>query len=126
MEGVADTSIFVSLENGAHLPDVSVELAVSVMTIAELHIGVLLATTPEDRARRLQTAADVESRFEPLPVTLDVARRYATLGDAARLAGRKPKVIDLLIAATASVQGLPVYTRDRDFERIPGVDVRLL
>ncbi len=123
MDGVADTSIFISQENAARLPELPVDLAVSVMTIAELHLGVLMAGSDADRARRLQTVAGVEATFDALPVDLAVARRYAAIGQEARRLGCKPKVIDLIIAATASTRDVPVYTRDRDFERIPGVEV---
>ena len=123
MEAVADTSIFISQANVGPLPNLPVEFGVSVMTIAELHLGVLLAGDEADRSRRLDTATSVEALFDPLPVDLAIARRYAAMGAEARRLGRKPKVIDLIIAATASIHGVPVYSRDRDFARIPGVDV---
>jgi predicted nucleic acid-binding protein len=34
--------------------------------------------------------------------------------------------IPALIAATATVHGVPVYTRDRGFLRLPGVKVELV
>ncbi len=102
------------------LPD---EGAVSVVTVAELHIGVLAAQEDRTRALRLRTLARVERLFEPLPVDVEVARRFAELVAHARLRGRKPKILDALIAATALRHELPVYTQDDDFDQFPGVQV---
>ena len=44
---------------------------------------------------------------------------------AARRSGRRPRTNDLLIAATAAAHGVPVYTRDRDFVGLDGVEVVL-
>jgi len=44
---------------------------------------------------------------------------YGFLGKHALLAA----LADVLIAATAVARGVAVYTRDRDFERLSGVDV---
>ena len=55
--GVLDTSIFIATESrrqldAALIPD---EVATTVVTLAELHTGVLAATNSEIRARRLAT-----------------------------------------------------------------------
>ena len=51
----------------------------SVMTLAELHIGVLLAGSQRVRAQRLRTLARVERTFDPLPVDDGVARAFAEI-----------------------------------------------
>lgn len=106
------------------LPRVPDEGAVSTMTLAELHVGVLIAPEPL-RARRTAILAEVEREFEPLPIDELVARRFGTIVAEARGRGRRPKVADALIAATAVAYGLPLYTCDRDFEDLPGLEVVL-
>lgn len=97
--------------------------AVSVITLAELHLGVLLTEDPHVRAQRLRTFSSVEALFEPLPVDAAVARTFAEIVAEARRQGRRPKIMDTWIAATAVTHGLPVYTQDEDFLAIPRVHV---
>jgi hypothetical protein len=123
MRGLLDTSIFVAREQErphGQLPD---EGAISVMTLAELHLGVLMARSGKVRAQRLRTLAQVERTFDALPVDEDVARMFAQVVSEARRMGRRPKIVDALIAATAIVQGLPVFSQDDDFRQIPGAEV---
>lgn len=118
-----DTSVIVARGEGeaVALPD---EAAISTMTLAELHVGVLLADETR-RAGRLAVLAEVEREFDPLPVDAAVARRFGELVAASRRGGRRPKVAAALIAATAARHGVPLYTRDRDFVGMPEVDVVL-
>ena len=117
-----DTSVLVARESGrpldvAALPE---ETAVSVVTIAELHAGVLAATDTPTRARRLATL-DAVSRVEPLPVTAEAARHWARLRVGLAERGRRAKVNDLWIAAVAAANGLDVVTQDDDFDAIEEV-----
>ena len=123
MKGILDTSVFVVREQGRPLGSLPDEAAISVMTLAELHIGVLVAPSPAVRATRLRTLADVERTFDAVPVDDAVARRFAELASDARRKGRRPKLLDTLIAATALEQGVAVYTQDEDFGRFPGLRV---
>ena len=122
MRGLLDTSAVIAIADGQPLtlPD---EAAVSAMTLAELHIGVLRARTTAQRAGRLRTVAIVERELEVLPIEERVARSFAELVSAARDAGRKPGVADALIAATASAHDLPLYTCDDDFTGLAQVQV---
>ncbi len=117
MRGLLDTSVVIG---GPRPPEVD-EACISAMTLAELHFGVLHAADGATRAIRLRRLAFVESAFEPLPIDGDVARAYGTIVAGARAAGRRPRTADALIAATAAANGLTVYTRDRDFADLPGV-----
>ncbi|MEK7284475.1 MAG: PIN domain-containing protein, partial [Chloroflexota bacterium] len=99
---------------------------VSVATLAELQVGLLLADDPAVRAERASVLAYVERRFEALPIDRAVAAAYAELVARARRRGRRPRPIDALIAATAIVHRVPVYTRDRDYVGLPGVEVVLV
>jgi predicted nucleic acid-binding protein len=53
------------------------EGAISVASIAELHVGVLVAASDDERALRLQRLGIVEATFDPLPVDNAVARKWA-------------------------------------------------
>jgi predicted nucleic acid-binding protein len=95
---------------------------VSVITVAELRIGVLVAEDPAVRAQRLATLSEVEA-LEPLPVDDAAARAFAEIVADARRRGKRPRILDALIAATARSRSMPVYTQDADFEDLVGVDV---
>lgn len=114
--GLLDTSVIIAGDTedlSRSLPD---EVAISVATLAELHYGVLVARDGETRQRRLRRLGEIEAAFVPLPIDDAVARAYATVAHAVKIAGRQPRarVMDLWIAATALVRGMPVYTRNRD------------
>ncbi len=49
-----------------------------------------------------------------------VARMFEVVAEARR-GGKKPKIMDTWIAATAVTHNLPVYTQDDDFLEIPRV-----
>ena len=121
--GLLDTSVFVAREPGRPLGPLPAAAAISVVTVAELHLGVLLADDPAVRAQRLRTLSSVEARFEPLPIDAAVARTFAELVAEARRTGRRPTIMDAWIAATAVAHDLPVYTQDEDFLAIPRVRV---
>ena len=126
MRGLLDTSVFVGQEQRRELGPLPDEAAISVMTIAELHVGVLLARGQRVRAQRLRTLARVEHAFEPLPVDDLVARAFAEIVAEARRDRRQPRVVDALIAATAVANDLPLFSQDRDFGLMPGVDLVLV
>lgn len=121
--GLLDTSVFVARETGRPHGRLPTMATVSVVTLAELHLGVLLADDPQVRAQRLRTLSSVEELFEPLPVDAAVARTFAEIVAEARRQGKRPKIMDTWIAATAVIHGLPVYTQDDDFLAIPRVHV---
>lgn len=74
----------------------------------------------------MRTLARVERTFDPLPVDTAVSRVFAEIVADARRKRRHPRVVDALIAATAVVHDLPLYSQDRDFELMPGVDLVLV
>ena len=121
---ILDTSIFVALEQGRPLdrplPD---RVSVSVMTLAELELGVLVARDPDTRALRLATLTRVREVTAGLPADERVASAYARLAAGELEAGRKPRVHDTWIAATALAHGAEVWTQDGDFTSFGAVDV---
>jgi predicted nucleic acid-binding protein len=124
--GILDTSVFIATEAGRPLGELPDSAAVSVVTLAELHLGVLMARGAAIRARRLRTLATVQNSFEPIPIDSEIARTFAELVSEARRQGKRPKIMDTWIAATAVAHELPVYTQDDDFASIPKVRVHLV
>jgi predicted nucleic acid-binding protein len=120
VRGVLDTSVFIAGEQGRPLASDSLpdEAALSVVTLAELELGVHLAASEAVRGRRLRTLQAVQSTYVALPVDEAVASAFAELVATARGAGRRPKVQDTWIAATARAHGVAVYTQDSDFDEL--------
>jgi predicted nucleic acid-binding protein len=110
--GVLDTSVLIA----TGIAPIPGELAISVVSIAELQFGVLVATSQEAQALRLTRLSAIQRRFDPLPVDDAVADSYAHLAARVATAGRQPRarVMDLLIAATAHAHRASVYTRNPD------------
>ncbi|MBZ4557578.1 type II toxin-antitoxin system VapC family toxin [Mycobacterium avium subsp. hominissuis] len=119
--GVLDTSVFIASESGRHLDEARIpdEVATTVVTLAELHAGVLAATTSDVRAQRLATLESIAD-MEMLPVDDDAARMWARLRIHLAEAGRRMRANDLWIAAIAASRGLPVVTQDDDFAALDG------
>ena len=121
--GVLDTSVFIATESGRQLDESLIpdEVATTVVTLAELHVGVLAATTSEIRAQRLATLESVAD-MEALPADDDAARMWARLRIYLAETGRRVRVNDLWIAAIAASRALPVITHDEDFAALDGAD----
>jgi predicted nucleic acid-binding protein len=92
------------------------EVAVSAVSIAELHFGVLAARSATTRAERLRRVAVIEKTFDALPVDEPVAREFGHLAAAVSEAGGRPcpRATDLLIAATARAHEAELWTRNAD------------
>jgi len=107
--GILDTSILIATDV-APIPG---ELAISIVSIAELQFGVLVATD-QNRPARLSRLSAIQRRFDPLPVDEAVADSYAQLAAQVVRVGRQPRArsMDLLIAATAHAHNATVYTRN--------------
>lgn len=114
--GLLDTSVVVALERigPESLPD---EPALSALTLAELVAGPHATEDRDERARRQERVQLVEATFEPLPFDDGAARAYGRVYTAHLAAGRKPRgrrAVDLLIAAVALANDLPLYTCNPD------------
>ena len=119
--GVLDTSVFIATESGRQLDEALIpdEVATTVVTLAELHAGVLAATTSDIRAQRLATLESVAD-VETLPVDEEAARMWARLRIYLAETGRRVRINDLWIAAIAASRALPVITQDDDFAALDG------
>lgn len=104
-----DTSVLI----GSTVP-AELEGAVSSASLAELYFGTLVAKDADERARRAQRLGVIEATFDPIPVDAAVAREWGRLAAAVAERGGRPRrrAIDLAIAATANVQGVPLLTAD--------------
>lgn len=122
---VLDTSVFVGLEHD-RLREIPADrpMATTVVTLAELQLGVLHARDVATRAQRLATLQAVRE-LTCLAIDERVAEHWATLVAHARAAGRRPKVNDTWIAAIALANDAVVLTQDADFEDLPIEVVRL-
>jgi predicted nucleic acid-binding protein len=122
-KAVADTSIFIAQETGRELGDLPEKIAVSVITVAELELGVLRATGPVARARRLSTLSRVQSTYPLLPVEPEIASCFARIAAGERSRGRRLRRHDTWIAATAMHHGAAILTQDADFSSFDDVEV---
>lgn len=120
---VADTSIFIAQEAGRELGDVPDQIAVSVITAAELELGVLRATESGARATRLSTLSRVQATYPLLPVDPEVASCFARIASAELSRGRHLRRHDTWIAATALRHNAAVVTQDADFSTFEDVTV---
>ncbi|MGI8730576.1 MAG: PIN domain-containing protein [Solirubrobacteraceae bacterium] len=120
---VADTSVFIAREAGRPLGVLPDEIAVSVITAAELELGVLRAPDPPSRATRLSTLSRVRAAYQLLAIDEETSSCFARLADEQLRAGRKPRRHDTWIAATALRHGAAVVTQDADFASFRSVQI---
>jgi predicted nucleic acid-binding protein len=112
---ILDTSVLIAREHGPLERDLPDEVAISVVSIAELEIGVLVVRDGETRGRRLRTLTEVRALAGALPIDERTAAAYAQLAASVLSSGRKPRIHDTWIAATALVNDAEVWTQDTDF-----------
>ena len=93
--------------------------AASILSRAELEMGVSLATTQESEARRGRLAY-LDGVFDWLPFTVATTRAYGVLAKVMHAgAPAQARKVDTYIAAHALEWGIPLLTANpRDFERI--------
>lgn len=126
--GLLDTSVVIALE---HLPleTLPAEPAIAAITLAELAAGPHATDDPQERARRQDRLQRVEALLDPLPFDAAAARSYGRVYAATRAHGRKPRgarAVDLLIAATALANDLPLFTRNpEDFDHLHAVGLQI-
>jgi predicted nucleic acid-binding protein len=124
--GVLDTSTVILLPRIEDPRQLPAEPLITTVTLAELSVGPLVATTEEERAARQAHLQQAESDFVPLPFDAAAARAFGRVAAALRRSGRKPaaRSYDAMIAATAIANGLPLYTcNPADFSGIEELEV---
>jgi predicted nucleic acid-binding protein len=120
---IADTSVFIAREVGRPLGDLPDEIAVSVVTAAELELGVLRAGDASTRATRLATLSRVRAEYPLLDVNETTASCFARIADQELSSGRRVRRHDCWIAATALQHGAAILTQDSDFTTFRAVEV---
>lgn len=112
---VVDTSVIaaIRLYDPSELPDT---MLVTAVTLGELSYGPHATDDPSKRAGRVAVLQHIEATFDPLPYDQAAARVYGQVCAAVRVAGRQPRqrASDLMIAATAASNDLPLYTANPD------------
>ena len=119
---IVDTSIVAALKlfDPAELPGT---ISITAVTLGELSFGPHATDDPVKRAGRIAVLQHVEATFDPLPYDQGAARLYGQICAAVRAAGREPRrrASDLMIAATAASNQLPLYTANPgDFKGAEG------
>jgi tRNA(fMet)-specific endonuclease VapC len=128
---IVDTGVLVTSERGrAQLADVVAEdddLVIAAITVAELRMGVELATGPH-RGARAEFLSKVLETFPVEPYDLATAQVHGQLLAHVHRGGATRGAHDLLIAATAVATRRTVLITDRNarFDDLPGVDSLVL
>jgi predicted nucleic acid-binding protein len=120
--GLLDTSIFIALEEGRPLQQEALprQNAISVVTRAELRVGVFAADDIASRDRRIATF-EASGRFAVLPIDEEVARAWSQMRAYLVASRRRIEINEMWIAATAAAYEMPVLTQDNDFDALSGV-----
>lgn len=125
-QGVLDTSTLILLgriDDDAALPS---EPLITAITLAELSVGPLVATSNVERAARQAHLQQAEADFDPLPFDAAAARSFGQVAASLRRAGRKraARAYDAMIAAICVANQLPIHTcNPDDFSGIDGLVV---
>ena len=94
-------------------------LALPTVVLGEFRYGIARS---RHRAAYTRWLAELSNAVEVLDVTDRTASVYADLRVALERAGRPIPANDAWIAALGLQHGLPVLTRDRHFDAVPGLD----
>lgn len=125
-QGVLDTSTLIRLGRITAPDALPSEPLITSITLAELSVGPLVATSEEERAARQAHLQQAEADFDPLPFDAAAARSFGQVAASLRRAGRKPaaRAYDAMIAAVCIATQLPVHTCNAgDFSDIDGLVV---
>ncbi|MGR3931680.1 PIN domain-containing protein [Streptomyces sp. BRA346] len=123
-QGLLDTNVMI-LRKWINADELPAEVAISAITLAELSAGPHEVRRNEEqddydehaeRARRMDVLQRAENEFDPIPFDAEAARVYGRVCAAVISSGRKPRrrVADLMIAAIAVAEGLPLFTTNPD------------
>jgi len=124
--GILDTSTIILMPRLSDSADLPEDPFITAVTLAELSVGPLVATTDEERAERQLVLQQAEADLALLPFDAAAARAFGLVSASLRRSGRTPaaRAFDALIAATAVANQLPIYTcNPSDFAGIDGVEV---
>jgi tRNA(fMet)-specific endonuclease VapC len=123
-QGILDTSTLILLGRITEIGSLPSEPLITAITLAELSVGPLVATSEPERAARQAHLQQAEADFSPLPFDAAAARSFGQVAASLRRAGRKPaaRAYDAMIAAIGIANALPVHTcNPGDFVGIDGL-----
>ena len=113
--GLLDTCVIIDLEHLSRdlLP---LDGKIAAITVSELMLGIHIAKDPPEHALRVNRLISVEANFDPLPFERRATSMFNALVSLTVAVGRnpKPRKNDLMIAATAVANKLPLYTSNVD------------
>ena len=111
-QGLLDTSTLILLRGLTDLDTLPDEPLISTITLAELSVGPLVASTEDERSRRQAHLQQAEVDFDPLAFDAAAARAFGRVAASLHRSGRKTaaRAYDAMIAAVAIANNLPLYT----------------
>jgi len=124
--GILDTSTLILLGRITDSSTLPSEPVITTITLAELSVGPLVASTDAERAARQAHLQQAEADFDPVPFDAAAARSFGQVAASLRRAGRTSaaRTYDAMIAAIGIAHALPVHTcNPRDFDGIAGLVV---
>jgi predicted nucleic acid-binding protein len=113
--GLLDTCVIIDLELQPR-EGLPLDGRISTVSVSELMLGVHIANSAAERSLRVTRLISVGANFYPLPFDDRAANAFNTLAGLTVAVGRnpKPRKNDLMIAATAVANGMPLYTANVD------------
>jgi predicted nucleic acid-binding protein len=122
--GLLDTNVIIDIEK-IDIDLLPEQMLITAMSLAELAAGPHATNDLDERARRQDRLQRAETTFESLPFDKAAARAYARVYSLELAGGPKVRggrAIDLMIAAIALSEGLPLYTRNpADFHNVTSI-----
>jgi predicted nucleic acid-binding protein len=127
MRLVLDTNIYCDYAEGIPavvdtLADYGSQIYLPVVVVAELSFGFMKGTRSRENEDRLQDTIE-QLDIEIISIDRDVARKYAVIYLGLVQVGKKIPINDVWIAACCMHLGGTLYTRDRHFDAIAGLDL---
>jgi predicted nucleic acid-binding protein len=119
LHALLDTCVLIDLESTQLGVYEDAVLVASAISVGELAFGVDMGADPEVRQIRLRK---VLASMEIIPFGVEEAKLYGVLATLVRAVGRnrRPRRLDLQIAATAAATRVPLLTHNADDFR--GID----
>jgi len=113
--GLLDTCVIIDLEKLAR-DQLPLDGKVAAVSVSELMLGIHIAKSPAEHSLRVNRLISVEANFDPLPFERRATTAFNAIVGLTVAIGRspKPRKNDLMIAATAVANGLPLYTANVD------------
>lgn len=114
--GMLDTSTVILLGRLADATGLPAEPMITAVTLAELSVGPLVASSPDEQSARQAHLQQAEADFDPLPFDAPAARAFGHVAASLRRSGREAaaRSFDAMIAATAISNGLALHTCNPD------------